>query len=99
MLLASPATPTCQGYAFDYVSNTYTSYIYDSLLSSIRIDLKYVVFCAYVSPQVFFLSYTFPTPVFLYCLVRAENIVSFVSRMLFRPPLLLRVAVIRCAPI
>ena len=40
VLLTSSATPTCQGYEFGYVSNIYTSYIYDSPLPSLCIDLK-----------------------------------------------------------
>ena len=73
--------------------------MYDSLLSSLGIDHTYVSFCAYISPKVFFRSYTIPTPVLLCYPVRTGTIAYLMSRIRFRPHLLPRVAVIRCAPI
>ena len=67
--------------------------MYDSPLSSLSIDHIYVAFCAYVSPQAFFRSYTIPTPVLLCCPVRAGNTAYLITRILFRPHLLPRVVV------
>ena len=96
VLLTSSATPTCPGYAYDYIFNIY---MYDSPLSSLSIDHIYVAFCAYVSPQVFFRSYAMPTLVLLYCPVRTGNIAYLMSRILFRLHLLPRAAAIRRTPI
>ena len=61
--------------------------------------IKCIGFGAHVSEQVFIPSYIIPTPVVLYYPAQTGNIIYFMSRVVFRPHLLPRGAVIRCSPI
>ena len=90
----------------DIIGNTYLPGLCVWLLFQYKLtsfivstDHMHVEFCSYISPKVLFRSYTIPTPVLLYFPVRTGNIAYLMSRILFRPQLLPRVAVIRCAPI